>query len=161
MPWHFIFCLAFVNFFSVEESCAAMVLSNNVLDWLIDKGRELCWFFCKLHFCFSWEHGILQVSISLPFFVYYFQQFCNCFPFCKRHNAPLNYFFIAHLVLISYVEQHWWKYHVVLVPGEAVPLSLFHEAFPDGSTLPIRNSLFFGLPWSLKSIPHNIVFALC
>lgn len=50
--------------------------------------------------------------------------------------------------------------------GEAVPLwaqkhIFFHGAIPDDSSLPIRNSIFFGLPWDLKSIPHNKVLALC
>lgn len=50
--------------------------------------------------------------------------------------------------------------------GEAVPLwaqkhIFFQGAFPDISSLPIRNFIFFGLPWNLKSILHNIALALC
>lgn len=51
--------------------------------------------------------------------------------------------------------------------GEAVGCGLrkmgnfFHRAFLDEPSISIVNFLLFGLPYYLKSVLHNLAFALC
>lgn len=180
-PSQFIFCLSCfcTLFFSWGILCNHA--DTKQCFWLQEKGREFCWFCCKLHFSWSisWENGILPVLPFLSLFTAYFQQPCNCFPFCKRNSAPFLYF-----NYVSCPDLLCWRALMGMpccfgsrgkfginngggsLLGEAVPLWVqkhifFHGALPDISSLPIRNSIFFGLPWDLKSIPHNITLALC
>lgn len=179
--WHFILCLpCFCRFFSVEASCVAMLIPNNVFDYKT-RGESSVDFAANCTFTRALVEKMEFCQYCPPFLCLLpiFNSPVIAFHFAKG-TVLLFHFFNC----MSCPDLLRWRVLMGMpccfgsrgqlginnegksLLGEAVPLwaqrhTFFHGACPDDSSLPIRNSIFFGLPWNLKSIPHNISLALC